>query len=358
MAFTLTAAIIQTVPAKALSTNRGLKELAHSITGGSLTAQGYWVPYACARAICLTFCYNIRWALTPIFGLSFVKECLPPTHSNYQRFKIDSETVRCATLEAEGWKQSVMHANSPAEIPRSVPHGIAVAGGKELRPRESRPMFKSGSPFHSDGETTDRSGYDGTARSTVASPGISPKTSTRQTFKSPTWTSVNGSRPVGASNVSHTQVNPLTQSLLNQPHQFTSWRPAGASDAAAPVMSERKASLRTHQKGNTRKRRHPSPEQEVPDEDYNNDSSDATTSSSESDDVDIVVSHKKRPRLLVTKHGNNASAAASPSANTSEQNKSLKFTAEDFRAARLLLALNEQDDHLALGPNGAVRRQR
>ena len=250
-----------------------------------------------------------------------------------------------------------MHANSPAEIPRSVPQGVAVAGGKELRPRDNRSMFKSGSPFQSDGETADASGYGGTSRCDVESPGISPKTSVRQTFKGPTWTSVNGSRPAGASDVIHTPFNTLTQSLLNQPHQFASWRPAGVSDAAAPVMSERKASLRTHQKDSIRKRRHPSPEQEVPDEDYNNDSSDATTSSSESDDVDIVVSPKKRPRLLVTKHGNKASAAASPSANTTEQNKSLKFTAEDFRAARLLLALNEKDDQLALGPNGQVRRQ-
>ena len=250
-----------------------------------------------------------------------------------------------------------MQTNSPAEIPRSVPQSATVAGGKELRPRESRSIFKSGSPFQSDSETADGFGYSGTGRSTVDSPGISPKTSTREVSTGPTWTSVNGSRPGGASYISHPPVNPLPQSLLNQPHNY-SWRPADPKDAVAPVMSERKASLRTHQKANTRKRQHSSPEPEMPDEDYNHDNSEATTSSSESDDVDIVVSPKKRARHSVTKPGKDASASPALSANATKQTKSLKFTAEDFRAARLLLALNEDDDQLVMGPNDLVRKQR
>ncbi|KAK6436323.1 hypothetical protein LTR95_007479, partial [Oleoguttula sp. CCFEE 5521] len=34
----------KTTPAKALNANRGLRDLSHSITGGALAAQGYWIP--------------------------------------------------------------------------------------------------------------------------------------------------------------------------------------------------------------------------------------------------------------------------------------------------------------------------
>lgn len=85
------------MPAKMLNLNPGLKEITHSITGGSITAQGtvitlprrsnlanpfcpgYWMPYRCAKAVCATFCYHIAGALIPLFGESFPSECIPPT---------------------------------------------------------------------------------------------------------------------------------------------------------------------------------------------------------------------------------------------------------------------------------------
>ena len=349
---------IQTVPAKALSTNPGLKELAHSITGGALAAQGYWVPYTCARAICLTFCYNIRWALTPIFGPSFIRECLPPNHSGYQRFKIDSETVRCATLEAEGWKQSSSNVNTPPEIPRSMPYNSAgAADGKELRPRDNRSMFKSGSPFQSGSDTGDEWNYQGAVRSTVGSPGISPKTSTRDTFKVPTWTSINGSARAGAFSSSYTQLNPLTKSLLNQPRQFASWRAADPVQSAATTIPDRKASLRSQQKRDMLKRpRSPSPEA-AGDADYDNDTSDASTSSSEGDDADIVVSPKKRAQRTVNTVDTSATPVSQSSSSTPQRGRTVKFTPEDFRAAYLLCTLNRQD-HLTNGPNGPVGWQK
>ncbi|KAF1349558.1 transcription regulator HTH, apses-type DNA-binding domain-containing protein, partial [Delphinella strobiligena] len=45
----------KTTPNKVLGANHGLRELSHSITGGSIAAQGYWMPYGCARAVCATF---------------------------------------------------------------------------------------------------------------------------------------------------------------------------------------------------------------------------------------------------------------------------------------------------------------
>ncbi|KAL8681045.1 MAG: hypothetical protein Q9186_002818 [Xanthomendoza sp. 1 TL-2023] len=68
----------KTTPAKMLGKNPGLKEICHSITGGSLAAQGYWMPFEAAKAVAATFCYRIRYVLTPIFGLDFPAQCIAP----------------------------------------------------------------------------------------------------------------------------------------------------------------------------------------------------------------------------------------------------------------------------------------
>ncbi|KAF1813790.1 hypothetical protein P152DRAFT_394050, partial [Eremomyces bilateralis CBS 781.70] len=40
----------KTTPAKVLNVNPGLRDISHSITGGALVAQGYWMPFRCAQA--------------------------------------------------------------------------------------------------------------------------------------------------------------------------------------------------------------------------------------------------------------------------------------------------------------------
>ncbi|KAJ5505257.1 hypothetical protein N7453_004214 [Penicillium expansum] len=67
-----------TTPAKMLNQNPGLRDICHSITGGALSAQGYWMPYEAARAMAATFCWRIRYALTPLFGTEFPAMCIPP----------------------------------------------------------------------------------------------------------------------------------------------------------------------------------------------------------------------------------------------------------------------------------------
>ncbi|KAK5044834.1 hypothetical protein LTR84_010372 [Exophiala bonariae] len=87
----------KTTPAKMLARNEGLKEICHSITGGALVAQGYWIPYEAAKAVAATFCWNIRYALTPVFGKDFPATCLHPDHEEYGSMQIDPEiTKRCA----------------------------------------------------------------------------------------------------------------------------------------------------------------------------------------------------------------------------------------------------------------------
>ncbi|TQS38970.1 hypothetical protein Golomagni_00513 [Golovinomyces magnicellulatus] len=91
----------KTTPAKMLSQNPGLKEITHSITGGALIAQGYWMPFFCARDICATFCHHIAPALIPIFGPSFPSICVHPTNPEYGRMVISPETIAKATVQAE-----------------------------------------------------------------------------------------------------------------------------------------------------------------------------------------------------------------------------------------------------------------
>lgn len=335
----------QTTPAKALTATHGLKELSHSITGGALAAQGYWMPYSCARAVCLTFCYDIRFALTPIFGQSFIKECLRPENPSFGRFKISSEVVRRAQLEAQGLRsgessRSATPANDAGafqDIPRSVPH--AAAPLKELRPRKEQPTFKLGSPFESDSEASER---DYTHFKTpFESPELSPKTT--RFHASPGWTSINRRQDMltPPSPPNNTPVGSLSHSLLTEPRNVPStfWR---ALEPTAAIPKVVKSPAGAHGKPRSHKRHIDTGTETDVDADYSGDSS-------ESDDVDIVISPaaKKRQRRedtpVQTTPGSSTPAGLKPGHST-------KYTATDARAAQWLLNLSMRDSQLALGP--------
>ncbi|KAK3307524.1 uncharacterized protein B0T15DRAFT_502015 [Chaetomium strumarium] len=90
----------KTAPAKMLNSNPGLKEITHGITGGSIKAQGYWMPYSCAKAVCATFCAKIAGALIPLFGPRFPYECIPEGAPGYDRMLISQDIVNRARREA------------------------------------------------------------------------------------------------------------------------------------------------------------------------------------------------------------------------------------------------------------------
>ncbi|KAI8935127.1 hypothetical protein NX059_007721 [Plenodomus lindquistii] len=94
----------KTIPAKALRENPGLKEISYSITGGALVCQGYWFPYEAAKAIAATFCYDIRWALTPVFGDDFPDLCLRPQDPRYAKFSIEPAIVQHCTRETNRFR--------------------------------------------------------------------------------------------------------------------------------------------------------------------------------------------------------------------------------------------------------------
>ncbi|KAH6895424.1 hypothetical protein B0T10DRAFT_215968 [Thelonectria olida] len=129
----------KTMPAKMLNLNPGLKEITHSITGGSITAQGYWMPYQCARAVCATFCYHIAGALIPLFGPTFPSECIPPETPEFGRMVIDPQLVIEATREAEIARRLHMNTlgSSLGFVPRSDP-GVAPTSYAHIQPHDDR----------------------------------------------------------------------------------------------------------------------------------------------------------------------------------------------------------------------------
>ncbi|KAI0147598.1 hypothetical protein GGR57DRAFT_505497 [Xylariaceae sp. FL1272] len=126
----------KTTPAKMLNSNPGLKEITHSITGGSIMAQGYWMPYQCAKAVCATFCWSIAGALIPIFGPDFPSLCIAPEAPDYGRMIIESAIVIQSTREAEHFRR--LYSNSTTSQ-----HGQKTDDGNPS-PRRDRRMFRSG----------------------------------------------------------------------------------------------------------------------------------------------------------------------------------------------------------------------
>ncbi|KAJ8122807.1 hypothetical protein O1611_g9748 [Lasiodiplodia mahajangana] len=130
----------KTTPAKMLNSNPGLKEITHSITGGSIMAQGYWMPYQCAKAVCATFCHNISGALIPIFGPDFPALCIQVDTPEYSRMVIDPAIVVRSTREAEYYRRLYSNTATSGSVPRNESDTIAT-----ISPKRDRRAFRS--PF-------------------------------------------------------------------------------------------------------------------------------------------------------------------------------------------------------------------
>jgi hypothetical protein len=140
-----------------LNKNVGLREICHSITGGALVAQGesvvtvsgalltmsgYWIPYEAAKAIAATFCYDIRYALTPVFGIEFIDLCLVPEDPGYKSMYIDESITEHCREQAEIYYQHELESptsrpssstNSRASSPRTPPMSLYKFGPASLR---------------------------------------------------------------------------------------------------------------------------------------------------------------------------------------------------------------------------------
>lgn len=73
------------------------------------------MPFETAKAIAATFCWKVRYVLTPLFGTDFPSMCIPPTdRARFSRMVIDPAVVKQATETANKYQslelQNHMHS--------------------------------------------------------------------------------------------------------------------------------------------------------------------------------------------------------------------------------------------------------
>ncbi|KAJ4295126.1 hypothetical protein N0V90_007136 [Kalmusia sp. IMI 367209] len=180
----------KTIPAKALKENSGLKDISYSITGGALVCQGYWMPYQAAKAIAATFCYHIRWALTPVFGNDFPSTCYHPDDPRYGKFVIDPEVVQECIEETNRFKEE--GADYKIARPREWTMPFTPQHTPQVQNLPSPWAPKSQPPRQSE-----ESGYctDDRIGKSNFSPQVSPRSSP--------WMSVDGSKSPSSSPIVH-----------------------------------------------------------------------------------------------------------------------------------------------------------
>ena len=134
------------------------------------------MPFEAAKAVAATFCFNIRYALTPVFGLDFLSLCVVPEDPSFGRMIINRSIVRQCTEEANGFRALSREA-SLASSPRTpaLSCGYPKWPTKSLRPKPAKALdMESG--YGTDTDRSDR--Y-------ICSP---------QTSSNAEWTAMNASR--------------------------------------------------------------------------------------------------------------------------------------------------------------------
>ncbi|KAL6881271.1 hypothetical protein J3F83DRAFT_46106 [Trichoderma novae-zelandiae] len=153
----------KTKPSQMLDKNPGLRNISPSITGGAVSAQGYWMPYTCARAVCATFCAEIAGALIPLFGPSFPSQCIPSDSPYYNEMVIDPHVIRQAIEDVErcrygqrsrvakavgGMSGPVVLGDYPLRSKRESQTASAFRLPSRPQPARSQPLF---APVHDPG---------------------------------------------------------------------------------------------------------------------------------------------------------------------------------------------------------------
>jgi hypothetical protein len=157
------------------------------------------MPFPAARAIAATFCYNIRHALTPVFGNDFIHACVPPDDPIFGRMVIDESIVRHCTAAAEEQLLLASRGDTTEVLDRDRSGGTTPIHGAEpeswsgkSRLRTLRPKLKGKSKALEEVESgygTDTSASEGTF-SAPTTP--SRKVQQRRTWAGAGWTAVPG----------------------------------------------------------------------------------------------------------------------------------------------------------------------
>ena len=137
------------------------------------------MPYQAAKEIAATFCWDIRWALTPVFGNDFPQICRPPQHPCFAKFVIDPQIVRFCTTETarfreEGASYQLLQPRTPSPVMATL---MPVLSSPFEKQRGCPRDLESG--YGSDADRSDKSNF-------------SPQVSPRSQYNGSCFTPVNG----------------------------------------------------------------------------------------------------------------------------------------------------------------------
>lgn len=173
---------------------------------------GYWMPFEAAKAVAATFCWRIRYALTPVFGPDFPQTCLRPEWDGFGSMVIDPAITEFCTKQASLFRQlEIMASCGSATMTRSplTPESPTFPKqARQLRPKV-RHLIEPAGEYNSD------SSFEECYLATSVSPAIP---------HSNTWTAANTPRSVG----------PLLRDRLPSPREIL----AGLSENAAKADEE------------------------------------------------------------------------------------------------------------------------
>lgn len=92
------------------------------------------MPFEAAKAIAATFCYHMRYALTPVFGRSFPDECIEPDSEGFGEMVIDESITRLCQAEAMSYRRIEIEKLEKKDGTSRATTPIAIAR-KQLRPK-------------------------------------------------------------------------------------------------------------------------------------------------------------------------------------------------------------------------------
>lgn len=143
------------------------------------------MPFKAAKAVAATFCYNVRYALTPLFGEDFVDLCIHPSDRNFGSFRIDDDIIHQCAVETESWLTRDDSRHAPTLSHYSSPEPSALEAYVTPKPaspcgpfrfKQLRPKLLK-STYSESGYGTDS---DLSSEKHVCSPEVSPKTTIPQ----------------------------------------------------------------------------------------------------------------------------------------------------------------------------------
>lgn len=166
------------------------------------------MPYQAAKAIAATFCWHIRWVLTPVFGYDFPEMCLQPNDPGYGKFLIAPEIVQECTDETNRFRQE----GCDYRVARR--EGSATAQTPQLptlnapwEPMSHHPRKSEESGYYTGGDQNDIST-------------VSPQVSPRGSAWISAWTSINGSKSPSSSPIVHSPTFDRMANELPPLHQY------------------------------------------------------------------------------------------------------------------------------------------